>query len=245
MCINCAFPYSSPESCPVLTLYNAQIFLFSERASQNKKKEKKTKQPLAAENKELTSPMHTYFSLEKTFTKSSMDKNLCWHHDTCKGCIHLLAQSFLCPSVSFCLVNLSVANTMKCCCEQVSLCWKKFVNIIILPAYSKKSLAAAIPFCFHRKLQTLRLRGQWLKNSTDYPIGFKFVTIPPDCIRRNDCAEHLIILPWSCSAIKKKGNFSHNIYKLKLIHKLLPFHTDFIHTPNKLLSVHTFHIWWI
>lgn len=28
------------------------------------------------------------------------------------------------------------------------------------------------------------------------------------------------------------------MYQLKLIYKLLPFHTDFIHTPNKLLCLY-------
>lgn len=80
------------------------------------------------------------------------------------------------------------------------------------------------------KLQTLLLRGQWSKNSLNYPVDSKFAAIPPDSVQveKDDCArtdlhldlkqqpliskamEQLIILSWPCSNIKKKDKFSHN-----------------------------------
>lgn len=123
------FSHSSPESYPALNIVKCtNLSLLRKSFSKQEKKSKKTKQHLHQK------------------TKNSLLPHLQWPKtcaDVMKYCQQRLlspAQSFLCPCVSFCLENPSVANTMKYCCEQVSLCWKKFVNIILLPASAKKVL---------------------------------------------------------------------------------------------------------
>lgn len=147
---------------------------------------------------------YMYVVLQKTPSlKPSMAKNLCWHHEVLPAKAAFTSTVFL---VSLCIL-LSVLTLYS---EQVSLCWKKFVNIIFYfqilqkRVLQKQSHSASMESC-----KPVAKGSQWSKNS-NYPIGSKFATNSPDCRGRNDCAEQLIILPWACSTIKKKGSFSHN-----------------------------------
>lgn len=139
------------ESCPALnTKQCMNLSPHRKSFSNQEKKRNKTSHLHQKARKSLLTYM--YVVLQKTPSlKPSMAKNLCWHHEVLPAKAAFTSTVFLCPCVSFCLVNPSVANTIQ---------WTSFLMLekvcehyILLPDSPKKSFAEAVPFCFYGKLQ--------------------------------------------------------------------------------------------